>query len=379
MPLGAALVRVESSPFVVSGPAPAGEVIGRADVLAGLADRAARGRFVLLTAPRRYGKTTLVRRLRHDADEAGEFAVVIVDLLGVQTLDDIAARMAQAWVRLPAGRLSRAAAKELPFVSGITVAGGIVNVAVRPPTGSPAQSLDAVLDIPRAVAERTDRRVLVVLDEFQAIAGVERADAILRAHIQHHTDRVSYLFCGSDQSVTEMLFTDRARPLYGQAERVRLGPFDPDELAAYVDARFEETGRSLSDDALAGFLAVVEGHPQRAMLVADELWRRTSDHEVADRSDLAEAVTSALARCTEEFTATLSLLTDPQARVARLLAWGEPLTGAAAGRLRLSQGSARAAAASLDERGLLRGEARRRYRHVDPLFAEWLRRLDARP
>ncbi len=222
---------VESSPFVVSGPAPAAEVIGRAEVLAALAERAARGRFVLLTAPRRYGKTTLVRRLRHDADVAGDFAVVIVDLLGVQTLDDIAARMAQAWVRLPTGRLSRAAAKVLPFVSGITVAGGIVNVSLRPAAGSTAQSLEAVLDIPRAVAERTERRLLVVLDEFQAIASVECADAVLRSHIQHHTDRVSYLFCGSDQSVTELLFTDRARPLYGQAERIRLGPFDPDELA----------------------------------------------------------------------------------------------------------------------------------------------------
>ena len=53
---GSSVVRVESSPFVVAGPAPAGEVIGRADVLAAIADRAARGRFVLLTAPRRYGE-----------------------------------------------------------------------------------------------------------------------------------------------------------------------------------------------------------------------------------------------------------------------------------------------------------------------------------
>ncbi len=45
--------------------------------------------------------------------------------------------------------------------------------------------------MPRAVAERLDRRVLVVLDEFQAIAEVERADAIIRSQIQHHAAQPS--------------------------------------------------------------------------------------------------------------------------------------------------------------------------------------------
>ena len=371
-------MRVESSPFIVAGPAPADEVIGRADILAAVADRAARGRFVLLTAPRRYGKTTLVRRLRHDAEQTRDMDVVIVDLLGVQTLDDIAVRLANAWTRLPAGPLSRAAAKVLPYIAGIDVAGGAVSLRLRPAGASEAQTLDAVLDIPRAVAERIARRILVVLDEFQAIAAVDRADAVIRAHIQHQTDRVSYLFAGSDQSITDMLFADRARPLYGQAERISLGPFDPDALADYVEVRMAETGRALTADAITAYLTVVGGHPQRAMLVADCAWSLVDDGGTIDRPELDAAVDDAVARCADEFAATATLLTDAQARVARLVAWGEPLTGAAAGRLGVSQGSSRAAASTLVERGLLRRDGPR-YEHVDPLFAEWLRRLGPKP
>lgn len=369
---------IATSPFVVAGPAPGSEVIGRAQVLATIADRVAHGRFVLLTAPRRYGKTTLVRRLRDDAAATKDLAVVIADLLGVQTLEDIAVRLGQAWARLPAGPLARAAAKVLPYISGLDVTAGIVSLRVRRPNGTADRPLEAVLDLPRAVAERTSRRVLVVLDEFQAIASVANADAVIRSQIQHQAEQVSYLFCGSDQSVTDMLFGDRARPLYGQAERVELEPFDPAELGDYVEARLADTDRSISSDALASYLAVVQGHPQRSMLVADAMWGTVPDGGAIDRPQVAEAVDLALARCTDEFTATNGLLSDAQSRTARLAAWGEPLTGAAARRLSLSQGSARSAATGLVQRGFLR-MAEGRYQHIDPLFAEWLRRLGPQP
>jgi hypothetical protein len=372
-------VGIEGSPFVIAGPARPEEVVGRDDILATLGDRARRGRFVLLTAPRRYGKTTLIHRLRHDADRAGDIDVVIVDLLGVQTLDDIAVRLAQSWTRLPHGPLARAAAAVLPYIGGLDVAGGVVSLRFRAPQTAPSLStLEAVLDVPRAVAQRTKRRILVVLDEFQAIASVDRADAVIRSQIQHHTDQVSYLFSGSEQSTLHMLFNDRARPLYGQAERLPLGPFDLGELGDYLQRHLTATGRDITPAALTSYLAFVEGHPQRSMLVADCMWDIVTSGQVVDRPHLDLAVSEALARGAAEFAAVSDLLSEAQTRLLRLLAYDEPLTGAAAGRLGLSQGSARSAAATLTDRGLLH-PSDRGPRITDPLLAEWTRRLVSAP
>jgi hypothetical protein len=338
-----------------------------------------RGRFVLLVAPRRYGKTSLVHRLAHDASQTKDLSVVIVDLLGVQTLDDIAVRLAQAWTRLPQGPLAKAAATVLPYIAGLDVGGGVVSLRLRPPPGvSSSATLEAVLDIPRAVAERTKRRVLVVLDEFQAIASIADADAVIRSQIQHHSATVSYLFSGSERSTLHMLFAERSRPLYGQAERMSLPPFDLGDLGSYVTDRLESTGRDITGPGLTAYLAFVDGHPQRSMLVADCMWGTVGEGETIDRQEVNDGIASALARCEAEFDSAYEMLSDAQVRVLRLLAWDEPLTGAAAGRLGLSSGSGRAAAETLTDRGLLHLEARR-YRLIDPLLAEWMRRINTAP
>jgi hypothetical protein len=74
-------------------------------------------------------------------------------------------------------------------------------------------------------------------------------------------------------------------------------------------------------------------------------------------------------------------LSVPQRKVVRLLAWGEPPTGAAAARLGLSKGSAAAATKALVERSLAIAPegAPGPVRLVDPLLAEWTRRRRARP
>ncbi len=74
-----------------------------------------------------------------------------------------------------------------------------------------------------------------------------------------------------------------------------------------------------------------------------------------------------------EFTALESGLEPGQRKMARVLAAGEPPTGAFATRLGLSKGGARGALAALVGRGHAH-EADGTIRLVDPLYAEWVRR-----
>lgn len=369
----------EMSPFVFEGPAPPSDVIGRDEIIAALWSRATGGRFVLLLAPRRYGKTSVVHRLRRDAQETKELAVVLVDLLGVQTVGDVVARFRSAWSDLPRGSLQRAAEKVLRYLPEITAGAGPVSVTARAPgeADHATRSLEEWLRIPDRVAERLGRRVLVVLDEFQAVSAVPPVDAVIRSVIQHQRERVSYLFAGSEQSLLEGLFSRRAAPLYGQAERITLPVLAAEPLGEFIDTKFTATGRSVSAPAMSGLLGVVSGHPQRAMLLAHHLWEATPEGTAADHDTLATAQAAALAYSEPEFTATMALLSDAQRKVLRLAAWGLPLYGAAAGRLRLTKGGAQSATATLRRNGLLAAAPTRTL--IDPLLAAWIRQRHPQP
>src|SRR3954453_3932474 len=130
-----------TSPFIFDGPLPPDEVIGRDEELGTLRDRAAHGRFILLHAPRRYGKTSLVHRLARDAAGARELAVVIVDLEGVLTLDDIARRFHHAYRRPPQPPFGRAMSTAMAGLSAAGVAFSRGGLTVAPRSSAEAAPL----------------------------------------------------------------------------------------------------------------------------------------------------------------------------------------------------------------------------------------------
>lgn len=72
----------------------------------------------------------------------------------------------------------------------------------------------------------------------------------------------------------DQLFGERERPLFGQAVPVDLGELPSDALGAYIERGFKERARD-PGECLDALLELVQGHPQRAMLMAHYLWEST--------------------------------------------------------------------------------------------------------
>ena len=367
---------IETSPFVFDAPLPPGDLAGRHEELATLRDRAMHGRFCVLSAPRRYGKTSLLARLASDAAVDRCLIVVRLDLLGILTFDDLTRRFASGLAAIGERKVAAAAQRALAAVAdaGVRVAARKVGIdlgagIIRPDDTPPAATLEAILGVPVAVAKRTGSRVLVVLDEFQAIADIDRADAIVRSQIQHQREHVSYLFSGSEQGVLRSLFGARSAPLYGQAEMFDLGPLSAETAFDYVAARFEATNRT-PGVAIGALVDTAAGHPQRLNLLAHHLWNNVAEHTAADLDSWTVALDAAIRAIEPELVAIWTTASTSQRRLLRLAAWGQPPSGAAARRLSLIGGAATSAKRTLIETSVLHANGTL----IDPLLGVWLRR-----
>ncbi|HSZ68958.1 MAG TPA: hypothetical protein VK756_01215 [Solirubrobacteraceae bacterium] len=333
-----------------------------------LLELAAGGHNAVLYAPRRFGKTTLLKQVLRDAAER-DMPGVLIDLSDVLGTGDVAVRLEQAFRALP-GSIRRSVSKEL---GGVGFAG--FSVARRNPPIDPIAAIHTLLELPAQIATRHGRRLLVVLDEFQALVGLDGMDGVFRSHIQHHSE-VSYLFAGSEPSLLRALFEDRARPLYGQAERLRLGRLDTDATYDFIERRFRETGKD-AGEVISDLVYIAQGHPQRLMLVAHLLWDRVDAQSAATLGALRSAYDAAMRAAEPELRYLWEALSTNERRVMAALASGfSPYQQEARRLMGLANNSsaARAVASLEGKTAVEHANDGEQLRIVDPLFARWVRR-----
>jgi uncharacterized protein len=356
---------VETSPFPYQGPLEPEQVRGRDDLLADLTERVTERRVTALLGPRRFGKTSVLRRLAADLTEV---TAIAVDLFGVQTHADLVVRLSSAMREAVPAVRDRAV--ELSVEAGIDLAGVQAKLQLSPRKRPDARLLYGQLV--RMLVEISRRGpLLAIFDEFQSIAAVDGATAVLRTELQHHYPEIGLIFAGSAPSAMRDIFTRHDQPFFNQADLVTIEPLTRAAVHEIVDEGFHSSGR---DPGLVTgrIFELTGGHPQRTMRTADAVWRQTELGTPADqvwgRSLIAlrEAEASTLA-------ATYDDLATGEKKVVRVYANGGALYGSAAERLRLWPGAADHARDKLLAEGKLRETPDGDIVVTDPLLADWVR------
>jgi uncharacterized protein len=263
-------------PFPFEAPVGGDALIDRREELHALHLAAADGAHVRLAGPRRYGKTSLL--LAHEANlRATGWHTIHVDFYGVTSLAEICGRIATGYGRIKDHHV-QSHLESLGSRLGISLTTSGIGLSLGPRQAQPSQdsvltAASELLDMPLRLYERDRRPTLVVFDEFQDLLSAgSTLDGLLRSHVQYHADAATYIYAGSQPSLMRRLFTDRERPLYGQAEPLGLGPLPVDEVLEELSERFASIGEH-PGDALAPLVVSGAGHPQRTMLLAHLLHR----------------------------------------------------------------------------------------------------------
>lgn len=295
----------------------------RAPELAALKADIRNGQNVAIIAPRRYGKSSLVRRATQEL-LAEDFLVVEVDLMSTPSKEKFAAKLAKS-IHDDVATVLFKAKERLRMFSALRV---VPVVTINPDDGAPsfsfstAQSdedidatIERLLELPAQLASDQGRRVVVFFDEFQEITGIDpRLPAQMRAVFQQQP-HVSHVYSGSRRDMMQRLFNDENEPFYRSAKVVELGEIPAELFKRFVRDQFERTDRKVAAEVLDGLLGITKGHPYATQELAYALWEEVPDGFTAGPTDLERALAAVLRSETAHFT----LVWDNASRAQRLI------------------------------------------------------------
>jgi uncharacterized protein len=386
---------VTQNPFVYGEVVPAAAFVDRVAELERLVGDLAAGQKVFLISPRRYGKSSLIRRALAAMTRKGAITV------------EVTVSSFSSYVAFLEGYARALVAAETQWDRARTwLRGAIrsarVEVAAEPRAGpdgrkrSPLHALKVsfpnartdreisqlaveVFALPARLAETRGRHVVVALDEFQAIGGFNggSVEHAMRAAVQHQRE-VGYVFAGSEPSLMERMLGPK-RPFYKAGPVMRLEKIPPGEFAAFIDARFARSGMRAEEGLGAAVVELAGNLPYDVQRLAHETWDevRGRGRKRATLDDLHAALKRLLAEQQMLFEAVWQRLTLAQRAVLRavVLEDGRELLSAdVRTRHRLGGPSTVQAALAALVRDDVIGREGDRYVVVDSLLREWVAR-----
>src|SRR5438093_992082 len=211
--------RVSAPPphFPVGGPVPAEDFVGGGTNIRRIGGRRWDGNHVLPAGPRRIGRPSIILEVLRRLHRRGALTAY-VDCLGATDVRGLGERLVDALLENVSGA-------ERSFEHAKAIAAGVrpsvkvkyehVEIALDLAREKNDQRFfDGALDLPRTLAARTGKRVIVVFDEFQAAGRLgPRVFDVMRSRFQAQRG-VAYAFLGSEEGILEQLFSEKGRAFY---------------------------------------------------------------------------------------------------------------------------------------------------------------------
>lgn len=339
---------------------------------------------VVLFSPRRYGKSSLARRVQARLARHGVLTMY-ANLLGVTSVEHLATKLARAVLSelhrneslLDKGKRYLGLFPSLRPVFKPSRTGDGVSLSLE--IASSAQGMDLLSEVMERLGEflESDRRhVQIVLDEFQEVVRLQNArevEGVLRGFIQNQ--RAEYFYLGSRRSVLLDMFIDPERAFYRSTVNMPLDSLPYEAAIDFLRERFASGKKECARHLAEEIVTVMRGHPYYIQAWPFHIFQSAS--AVVARGDLDEGLKSLMGSESMAYAGIVQLLPKTAVQVLKALA-AEPTeslyNGAFMQRHRMTANTVRVGVKKLVSEDLVE-KYQGQWRVVDPLFSLWLENL----
>ena len=219
----------------------------------------------VLISPRRWGKTSLVRKAGSLAASAA-LKVVYLDIFSCRDERDFYNAFAAAVLRQTSSKLEEWLDDIRQFLSRLSpkVTFGtdpMTDFSLSLDLNPQSREVDEILDLPEKIARKKGCNIVVCIDEFQQIAEYQEkgTEALLRSYIQF-LPNVNFIFAGSKQHLMHEMFMSSKRPFYQSTQLLTIGPVNREAYACFAIRHFAEHGVQLPREVFDTIYDKFDGH-----------------------------------------------------------------------------------------------------------------------
>lgn len=253
---------------------------------------------ILLTSPRRMGKTQLIHHVFEQPSIKDNCYTFYTDIYPTTSLHELVLFLSKEIysVLVPKGKTALD-----KFLAGLRSLSG--SIGYDPITGSPQfniklgdiHSPELTLQEIFNYLEQADKPCIFAIDEFQQIAAYpeKNVEATLRSYIQKMNNCL-FIYAGSNRHILENMFNSAAKPFYNSAEQTYLDCIPKDIYTRFAQEQFAKAGRTIKADAAALAYDLFEGHTYYVHNLLHNTFAGSDANKVVDEADINQTLTEIL-------------------------------------------------------------------------------------
>lgn len=340
------------------------------------------GEKVVLFAPRRYGKTSiLINVVGKEFLRRNKNALFCyVNLQEIKDFDSMATRFFHG--------LEEAIGRAFPVKTIVSNVVGLMaslrpQVELDPISGKAKLTLSlgkdrrkGLNDIFKTITELAGKYpLLLTIDEFQDIAFLPEAEAIIRQFVQGLANS-SVVVSGSKKHILKDIFLDEQRPFYNWGKSVELKRIPFEMWKTYILSRFEKKRITASDDILKYILENVYYVPNYTCRLCSDIFNNYADAQITMR-DVESAIHSIYLSTQSRYAEKIAFLTEKQLKLLALIAREGHVSEITATKVATESGISTRGLSKMSKLLLDKGYIEREeagLRIADPFFAHYLQR-----
>lgn len=234
----------------------------------------------VLVAPRRYGKSSLIKQVLLDTKLPGKR----IDLLPATNIQFVNKAIKLCFTEMMhqiAPKSKKAKQKLLDFIKEcrpkltIAIFGQKLEVSS---TQTPENNIIDLLVGLNAAAEKVNKRIVICFDEFQQIGLLKNHNSIEAAirHAVEGSTHITYVFSGSNRHLLSQMFSQKSRPLYHLCDLMDLDRISSSTYFPILMKKAKARWKcEVNNNVIEEILNLTKCHPYYVNALCRHLWKET--------------------------------------------------------------------------------------------------------